>query len=84
MGVKEDKLHYLEELDEFQLIRRGHVKNIEKFADLLNFAVINSAENNGWSTVNDFRKLSFDRLKYVMTGYSDRRHLVYLQCVFFL
>ena len=43
-----------------------------------------STHNNGQSIVNDPKNLSFDQLKYVMTGHSDQQLLVYLQCVFFL
>ena len=36
------------------------------------------AGNNSWSKDNDRQNISFDHLKYVMTGHSDRRLLGYL------
>ena len=47
-------------------------------------ATKNRTRNNGRSTANNRRNLSFDLLKYIITSHSERQLLVHLKCVFYL
>ena len=44
---------YLEEIDSFRAVRNGNSKDLEKFADLLDIAIVNLKEANRQEELRD-------------------------------
>ena len=52
-GLRRQIALYLEEIDSFRAVHHGNLKDLEKFADLLNIAIVNSKEANRQEELKD-------------------------------
>ena len=52
-GKRRQTALYLEELERFGTIRTGHSKDVEKFADLLDVAIVNLESAKRWDELGN-------------------------------